>query len=202
MEFIIVIILVVFGVIYLSKPNVKFGGNVSKNTESQMKEKAKAFVDELKSNNGLYKVSSEAFLKKGENCYYSEQSTLFETRSVRHYQSGWGGVRVMKGVYIGGTKGRSESEQEWKEICTGEFIVTNKRIIFDGNSENRSYNLDRIIGIRNMVDAVEVSLEGRQKSMVFSTENSLILNTIIRICSTADDPSDLGDDPEIEINFC
>ena len=68
--------------------------------------------------------------------------------------------------------------------------------------ENRSYNLDRIIGIRNMVDAVEVSLEGRQKSMVFSTENSLILNTIIRICSTADDPSDLGDDPEIEINFC
>ena len=28
------------------------------------------------------------FLKKGENCYYAEQSTLFETRSVRHYQSG------------------------------------------------------------------------------------------------------------------
>ena len=76
----------------------------------------------------------------------------------------------MKGVYIGGTKGRSESEQEWKEICTGEFIVTNKRIIFDGNSENRSYNLDRIIGIRNMVDAIEVSLEGRQKVWFFLQE--------------------------------
>ena len=52
-----------------------------------------------------------------------------------------------------------------------------------------------------MVDAIEVSLDGRQKSMVFSTGNSLILNIIIRICSTAEDPSDLGEDSEIEINF-
>ena len=97
----------------------------------------------------------------------------------------------MKGVYIGGTKGRSESEQEWKEICTGEFIVTNKRIILMEPPKNRSYNLDRIIGIRNMVDAIEVSLRGQTKKYGFSTRNSLILNTIIRICTTAEDPSDL-----------
>ena len=65
MEFIIVVILIVFGVIYLSKPNVKFGGKASKNTESQMKGKSQSVLwMSLKAITTSIKCPARLFLKK------------------------------------------------------------------------------------------------------------------------------------------
>lgn len=154
---------------------------------------ARAFVESIKQTKRLVSVQTKIILKKGETAYYSEQSKLFETRAVRHYQSGSAGIRVMKGVYVGGSRGKSISNEEWKHIDDGTLIITNKRLVFDGFSQNRNFNLSRILSVSQGLDKIEVSIEGRQKSLVFDCSNSIICSTVIHICAQAENPSDLTD---------
>jgi hypothetical protein len=137
-------------------------------------------------------VTTNIILKSGESAFYSAPSALYETRAVRHYQSGHTGFRVARGIYIGSTSGRSVSNQEWSKIDTGRLTVTSKRLIFDGGSADRSVPLGKIVSVESSLTGIEVSVEGRQKSMVFEAANPLILATIIRICCQADNPLDLS----------
>ena len=164
-------------------------------------EDARIFLDSLQRSKSLASVHTKIILKKDEIAYYSESSKLFETKAVRHYQSGSAGVRVMKGVYIGGSRGKSTSHQEWSHIDDGNLIITNQRLIFDGFSQNRNFNLSRIISVSQGLDKIEVSIEGRQKSLVFECSNSIICATVIHICAQTENPSDLSNvnlDIEIE----
>ena len=154
---------------------------------------ARAFVESLKQTKSLATVQTKIILKKGETAYYSESSKLFETRAVRHYQSGSAGMRVMKGVYIGGSRGKSISNEEWKHIDDGTLIITNKRLVFDGFSQNRNFNLSKIMSVSQGLDKIEVSIENRQKSLVFDCSNPIICSTVIHICAQAENPSDLTD---------
>jgi hypothetical protein len=65
-------------------------------------------------------------------------------------------------------------------------------LVFDGGKENRAVPLQKIIGVENNNSAIEVSVEGRQKSMIFSSSNPLILSAVIRICCQVEDPNDLS----------
>jgi hypothetical protein len=140
-------------------------------------------------------VPTDLILKSGESAFYSASSALYETRAVRQYQSGYTGFRVAKGIYIGGSRGRSTSSQEWSKIDSGILTITNKRLIFDGGSADRSVALGKILAADSSLDSVEVSVENRQKSMVFAAENPLVLAVIIRICCQADNPLDLSQTP-------
>jgi hypothetical protein len=131
-------------------------------------------------------------LKSDENAFYSASSALHETRAVRHYEAGHAGFRVAKGVYIGGTKGRSTSTQEWNKIDTGVLTVTNRRLVFDGVSEDRTVLLDKIVSVESDASSIQVSVDDRQKSMIFEASNPLILAAIIRICCQTVNPLDLS----------
>jgi hypothetical protein len=84
------------------------------------------------------------------------------------------GLRVAKGVWVGGTSGRSASTQEWTKIDVGSLTITNKRLLFDGAKEDRTVPLTKIISVHNTLTGVEVSVEGCQKAMVFDAANPLI----------------------------
>src|SRR5262245_9501232 len=60
----------------------------------------------------------------GEAALDSSQFTLYETRADRRYQAGHAGVRVMSGVWVGGSSGQSTSTQEWALIDTGMLTIT------------------------------------------------------------------------------
>jgi hypothetical protein len=82
---------------------------------------AREFTAAVQNNRALPTVPTDIILKPGESAFYSTPSTLFETRAVRSYQGAHSGVRVAKGVYIGGTSGRSISTQQWAALDTGRF---------------------------------------------------------------------------------
>lgn len=96
-------------------------------------------------------------------------------RSIVRYSAG-GGFRV-----------GSLSEQEWTQIDVGTLTVTNQRLVFSGAKA------DRVVPIKKLVSAnvrglsqVEVTAEGRQKSMVFDAANPMILATIFgSVCEFA-----------------
>jgi len=69
---------------------------------------------------------------------------------------------------------RSASTQEWIKIDVGSLTITNKRLVFDGAKEDRTVPLTKIISVHNILTGVEVSVEGREKAMVFDAANLLI----------------------------
>jgi hypothetical protein len=183
---------------------IKFAANSVANYKSPaqvLSENASAWVVGIKQSRSLPSVFTNIILKKSEVAYFNESSKLHETRAVRHHQSGFAGFRVMKGVYVGGSKGKSTSTQEWTHIDDGTLVVTNKRIVFDGFSQNRSFDLKKVLSVSQGTDALEVSIEGRQKSVVFNCSNSIICATIIQICAQTENPSDLSNiNLDIQIN--
>ena len=133
---------------------------------------ARQFMEDIKERRALLVVTTGINLKDGENAFYSEESELYETRAVRVDES--------------------VSRQRWTRIDAGTLTLTNKRLIFDGNSANRTMILSKVISAVPNVNGVEVSVENRQKSMVFDAESPLILASLIRICCQVKNPLDLS----------
>jgi hypothetical protein len=129
-----------------------------------------------------------------ESAFYSTPSTLFETRAVRSYQAGHSGVRVAKGVYIGGTSGRSISTQQWAALDTGRLIITNQRLVFVGGKKDRTIALKKIVSVKTSLTEILLSVEGRRKTMALTVPNPLIAKIIIGLCSQVADPSNLSGD--------
>jgi hypothetical protein len=165
------------------------------NRKARILSSARNYIASANQRKALPTVNTDLILKGGESAFYSAPTSLLETRAVRQYQSGFAGFRVAKGIYIGGSRGRSFSTQEWTQIDSGKLVITNKRLIFAGNGSDRTVNISRVVHVNPMKDAIEISCEGRQKGMAFTTNNSLIVAAIIRICAEASDPLDLTDTP-------
>ena len=161
---------------------------------------ARDFAATVQQNRALPTVATNIILKPGETALYSTPSALYETRAVRHYQAGHTGFRVAKGVNVGGTSGRSTSTQEWAKIDTGWLTITNKRLVFDGGKQDRTVLLNKIVSVTCSLTGIEVTAEGRQKSMVFDAANPLIASTIVRLCCQVTDPLNLSGD-NINIQF-
>ena len=142
---------------------------------------ARRFLSGVAANDSFPPVSTQVLLRAGEVAIYDEPSTLFEKRAVRDYVSGRVGLRIAKGVWIGGSRGRSVSSQEWSKLSTGTLTLTNKRLVFNGDGVDRTVAREKIISVEAWSDAVEVSVENRQKSMVFSAANPFIAHALIAL---------------------
>ena len=161
---------------------------------------ARDFAATVQQNRALPIVPANSILKPGESAFYSTPSVLYETRAVRHYQAGHTGFRIAKGVYVGGTSGRSVSTQQWAKLDTGSLTITNKRLVFVGGKEDRVIPLGKVVSVNSILTGIVVSVEGRQKAIALEATNSLIATLIIRLCSQASDPLNLSGD-NINIDF-
>jgi hypothetical protein len=74
------------------------------------------------------------------------------------------------------------------------LTITNKRLVFDGAGSDRTIALGKIVSVDPRRDSVEVSVENRQKSMVFEAANPFILASIIRLSCQGWDA--LSDSPQ------
>lgn len=164
-------------------------------------EKAKEFMEEVKENKTLPTVATSLFLDEGEKAILEEHARLMETRAVRVTGGTGLGFRVAKGVYLGGYSGQSESHKEWRVIDEGSLILTNKRFIFKGNKENRSIPLDKVLSVGVMLDAIEVTIDSKAKSLVFLVTNPYVWGGSVQIIRKAADPFDLKNIKlDIELN--
>ena len=161
---------------------------------------ARDFVATVQQNRALPTVTTDIILKPGESAFYSTPSVLYETRAVRHYQAGHTGFRIAKGVYVGGTSGRSVSTQQWAKLDAGRLTITNKRLVFVGRKEDRTIPLNKVVSVEPNLTEIVISVEGRQKAMALEVANPLIAMTIIRLCPRVTDPLNLSGD-NINIDF-
>ncbi len=164
------------------------------------KKEAQFLAEQIKKEKKLEPINTNLFLESNERAFLKENSTLMEARAVRKSTGSRLGFRVMKGVYVGGYQGQSESNQEIRLIENGDLILTSKKLIFRGNKENRMIPLSKIIEIKRHVDAIEIATLGRQKTSLFTVSNPYIWNIILTVLNTVDNPLDFNDIKNIDID--
>ena len=129
-------------------------------------------------------IDVDIILKKGEEAYFYTQVTFYEERTKRIYQGRSAGtsIRVAKGISfrVGANKGNAVNEDYLKEIDSGEFIITNKRIVFVGDNKSWNIVLVKLVRIEattiNGLLALEFSIEtaSKKKMVTFESEDEKI----------------------------
>lgn len=160
-----------------------------------MKKNADVYVAEIKEQGKLPQISVPSLLlTSGEYVFLKEETNLKETRAVRQSSGGFGGVRIAKGITIGGYSGSSESHQEWRLLDSGNLILTSKKLTFLGEKENRTIPINKIMAVEASISGIEISIEGRTKGVAFSVKNPYIWNIAISILRSDKNPLDLKSD--------
>ena len=117
--------------------------------------------------------------------YLQVHATLCEPRSIRNSTHTGGAIRIAKGITIGRGYSSSESHEEWRQISPGMLYVTNKRIVFDGEMQNRTIKLKDLISVQTAITQVAISTSTRQKTMLFDNLNGQIVRDIIEFVASA-----------------
>lgn len=169
--------------------NLLSGGKEAKK-KSQLSE-ANDFAERLKTEKTFHTTKTHLLLQAGENAFLQEETALSETRAVRKSVGGFGGFRIAKGLTIGGYSGSSESHQEWRAIDSGQLVLTNKRLVFDGGKANKTIPLDKILSYNIFLDSISISVDGKSKDVNFEVKNPYIWACSIHVLKTVDNPLDL-----------
>lgn len=143
------------------------------------------FMDTLSTDNPMLPQinSVDLLLKKNEHPILElENITLQEPRAVRVSRGGYGGtsIRIAKGItlHTGGTRGRSESHDEIRNIDNGKLLITNKRIMFLGSNRTTNIDINKIVSIEDYLDGIKIQRSNKQKPEYFIgvDNNSITIN--------------------------
>lgn len=143
------------------------------------------FMDTLSTDNPMLpQINSVGLLlKKNEHPILElENITLQEPRAVRVSRGGYGGtsIRIAKGItlHTGGTRGRSESHDEIRNIDNGKLLITNKRIMFLGSNRTTNIDINKIVSIEDYLDGIKIQRSNKQKPEYFIgvDNNSITIN--------------------------
>ncbi len=116
-------------------------------------------------------------LETGEQPHHQIRARFLEERAVR--VSGGGAVRVVRGVYLSGSK--SESHGELRTLDNGVLLLTNKRLIFNGDLRSTEYKLNKVISVEEYKDAVEIGVSNKQKVQIFVVDDPHKLTIYLRM---------------------
>jgi hypothetical protein len=121
----------------------------------RIRKEAKSFLREMKARRKPPIVPTNVVLMEGEVGVLQEPSMLYEP-------------------YRFDDRGGSGSDQRLRRIDSGRIILTNRRLIFDGQWKDRMVNLSEIKSARPLEEAVEVRFSKNQKSQIYLVRNPII----------------------------
>lgn len=139
-------------------------------------------LDLVLQSNELPKYTIEGLqvvLQEDEKTHYYVRAKMLEERAVRQHVGG--SLRIMKGVWI--RTGQAESHGELREIDNGALLLTNKRVVFDGNMRKIEYKLPKIITINIFDDAVQLGVSNRKKSQLYVVNEPLKCGKYIELAT-------------------
>jgi hypothetical protein len=165
---------------------------------SRNKKEIENYIENIKINKKLETISTNLFLEKNENAFLEDDVSISETRAVRYSTGSGAGVRVMKGVTVGGYSGKSSSTQEWTVIDHGTLTVTNKKLVFRGIKENRQIPINKIIGLEIVSDGISVA--SNKKTMMFSVSQPVKWGVVLNIIRQVDNPLNFSEFENINIS--
>lgn len=132
------------------------------------------------------KEAENVVLRKGEIVHWVEPAKLWEERVVsRRYEGGSSGVsfRIMKGVTFrtGTMRGQLITDTADIPISEGNFIITNHRLIYQGEAKSFETKYEKILDLHNHLDGIRYSESNKQKprKLEYSSSNGDIIVEIL-----------------------
>ena len=124
----------------------------------------KLFADKFLSNELSPISNPPVILKKGEQAYYVSPVEVRQQRTKTDTLSIYAGTRIKIGsfpIYFGGRIPISHIEEVLETVGTGDFIITNKRIILSGTKVSYTIPIDKILATGPYDDALQILCEGQ-----------------------------------------
>ena len=103
-------------------------------------------------------------LKTGEIVYHACPVEVQQLKTETTTYRGYTGTRIKIGdipIYLGGSMPQKVSREVLTTVGTGNFVVTNKRVVLSGTKVNYSIRLDQINDLQLFSDAIQIMNEGR-----------------------------------------
>jgi hypothetical protein len=156
-----------------------------KKDEEEILEKFK--LNWLIENGDLPVITVPINLQKNELCYFSARVDWLENRTVTkriNYGGPTARIKIMKGFYYraGSMNVQRVTSEELRKIDSGQLYLTNKRLIFVGNSKNSSIQISKILSINPYSDGVGVEKDsGKSPIFVLNTNADVLAMTLTRV---------------------
>lgn len=118
-------------------------------------------IDEIQQGNLPVQSVTNIILQRGETVHWVEPAKLLEERVVsRRYSGGSSGFsfRICKGVSyrVGASRGRVITDTAIVPISSGELALSNKRVIFAGDTKSFTVKLDKLLNIEFYDDGLQL----------------------------------------------
>lgn len=128
-------------------------------------------------------------LQKNEVCYFQVYADWFEQRQQTR-RINYGGptmrIKIANGLYwrTGSLGVKAVKEDVWKHLDSGKLFVTNKRILFMGDSRNKMIRLNRILDFDAYANGVEIQKDrGRTPFLEFDSQVDIFCMILGRVLS-------------------
>lgn len=139
--------------------------------------------DYLEQKSKLKEAAVRLILQRDERILCSNFSDFYEERAIRDYARTGHSIRIARGWWYHIGSGQAESHGELRKIDSGILYVTNKRFIFNGTFKNYTYTHNKLLSIEPFTDSIRIAVDGRQKTLAFTTGNPLLLGASLEILS-------------------
>jgi hypothetical protein len=125
-------------------------------------------------------------LQGGERAHWAEPGVILEERVVsRRYEGGSTGVsfRIAKGVTyrVGAHRGHLVSRRAMVPVSEGVFVMTNKRVLFNGSGKSLAAKWERVLSLNVLEDGCMLTLENRTQSTIIqfhSRQNTAVVAAV------------------------
>ncbi|MPX18304.1 hypothetical protein CPI31_01540 [Moraxella catarrhalis] len=149
------------------------------------KQLVKKELEELSHSVSLKKIQSgilpEAYtsaiiLRRGEIAHFVIPAQLLEERVIsRGYKGGSQGVsiRIAKGITyrVGQNRGKLVSEKGTIPVDSGDFVITNRRLIFTGTKKSFSYDYKKLLAWNVYSDGILLNIDNASSRMLSFSNN-------------------------------
>ena len=135
-------------------------------------------ISKFISGNSPVKFETNILFKKGEHLIYDLPNIQIceeKTIKIKGNHSGFS-IRVMKGVSYRFGDFEASSEKKVVPIDSGNFILTNKRMIFSGAKKSVDFPLSKIVAITPVDNGVLIDRSGKQNVEYFIGLDSMTIN--------------------------
>ena len=149
--------------------------------EDRIEKSYNEMVDKFVAGEFSGSFESNIMLKKGERLIMAiPEISLCEERAVKIKGSHQGfSVRIAKGLsYRFGTF-EGGKEKKVTELDTGTFTLTNKRLVFSGDSKSLEYPLSKIVTIDPLDEGIRINRSGKTKMEYFYNTTNVSITQII-----------------------
>ncbi len=118
-------------------------------------------------------ISSKTILEPSEMAYFTSDVTMLAQRTETLTKHNFIGSRVRLGgmpIYFGQSTPQKESSEILADAGSGQFTLTNHRIIVVSDKETFSIPLSKVVDFEHYGSGIQIFVEGKHGGMIYQVE--------------------------------